>query len=113
MPRYCGLWRDDVTYEYNDEYRDIVVYKGQVYQVLAHGSSTSSLPTSTADWEQASKFSFVAMDTALIDSANIAGFTFRHAASSSPDNPVGIMESQNGKLKLDSEKGEITALAMP
>ena len=111
MPRYCGLWRDDVTYEYNDEYRDIVVYKGQVYQVLAHGSSTSSLPTSTVYWEQASKFSFVAMDTALIDSANIAGFTFRHAASSSPDNPVGIMESQNGKLKLDSEKGEITALA--
>ena len=111
MPRYCGLWRDGVTYEYNDEYRDIVVYNGQVYQVLAHGTSTSSLPTSTVYWEQASKFSFVAMDTALIDSANIAGFTFRHAASSSPDNPVGIMESQNGKLKLDSEKGEITALA--
>lgn len=111
MPRYCGLWRDDVTYEYNDEYRDIVVYKGQVYQILAHGTSTSSLPTSTVYWEQASKFSFVAMDTALIENANIAGFTFRHAASSSPENPVGIMESQNGKLKLDSEKGEITALA--
>ena len=99
MPRYCGLWRDDVTYEYNDEYRDIVVYKGQVYQVLAHGSSTSSLPTSTADWEQASKFSFVAMDTALIDGANIAGFVFK-------DN---VLQSQSGSLVLDGESGKITA----
>ena len=111
MPRYCGLWRDDVTYEYNDEYRDIVVYKGQVYQVLAHGSSTSSLPTSTVYWEQASKFSFVAMDTALIDSANIAGFTFTRSGYDGNGNPVGVLESQNGTLKLDAANGKITALA--
>lgn len=97
MPRYCGLWRDDVTYEYNDEYRDIVVYKGQVYQVLAHGTSTSSLPTSTVYWEQASKFSFVAMDTALVDNANIAGFVFKDS----------VLQSQEGNLVLDGIGGEI------
>ena len=99
MPRYCGLWRDDVTYEYNDEYRDIVVYKGQVYQVLAHGSSTSSLPTSTVYWEQASKFSFVAMDTALIENANVAGFVFKNS----------VLQSQTGALVLDGNNGKITA----
>ena len=99
MPRYCGLWRDDVTYEYNDEYRDIVVYKGQVYQVLAHGSSTSSLPTSSTDWEQASKFSFVAMDTALIENANVAGFVFKNT----------VLQSQTGSLVLDGNNGKITA----
>ena len=99
MPRYCGLWRDDVTYEYNDEYRDIVVYKGQVYQVLAHGSSTSSLPTSAAYWEQASKFSFVAMDTALIENANVAGFVFKNT----------VLQSQTGSLVLDGNNGKITA----
>lgn len=99
MPRYCGLWRDDVTYEYNDEYRDIVVYKGQVYQVLAHGSSTTSLPTSSTDWEQASKFSFVAMDTALIENANVAGFVFKNT----------VLQSQTGSLVLDGNNGKITA----
>lgn len=99
MPRYCGLWRDDVTYEYNDEYRDIVVYEGQVYQVLAHGSSTTSLPTSSTDWEQASKFSFVAMDTALIENANVAGFVFKNS----------VLQSQTGSLVLDGNNGKITA----
>lgn len=99
MPRYCGLWRDYVTYEYNDEYRDIVVYKGQVYQVLAHGTSTSSLPTSSTDWEQASKFSFVAMDTALIENANVAGFVFKNT----------VLQSQTGSLVLDGNNGKITA----
>ena len=99
MPRYCGLWRDDVTYEYNDEYRDIVVYNGQVYQVLAHGTITTSRPTSTAYWEQASKFSFVAMDTALIENANVAGFVFKNS----------VLQSQTGALVLDGNNGKITA----
>lgn len=99
MPRYCGLWRDDVAYEYNDEYRDIVIYKGQVYQVLAHGTITTSLPTSTTYWEQANKFSFVAMDTALVDNANIAGFVFKNT----------VLQSQTGSLVLDGNNGRITA----
>ena len=99
MPRYCGTYETGVTYEYNDEYRDIVIYKGQVYQIKTHGTSTTSLPTSATYWEQASKFSFVAMDTALIDGANIAGFVFKD----------DVLQSQSGSLALDGQSGEITA----
>lgn len=103
MPRYCGFFEygSGVTYVYDDSYRDIVVYDGDVYQVLVKGNPAPDtiLPTNTSYWEKASKFSFVAMDTALIDGANIAGFMFKDK----------LLQSQDGTLSLNGANGEVIA----
>lgn len=115
MPRYCGFWNTDSSYVYDSSYRDVVIYNGNVFQVAAQGKTVTSTPPSTAtsneDWEVASKFSFVAMDTALISNANIAGFTFTYTGDDEQGRPIGVLESQNGTLKLDAANGEITAQA--
>jgi len=99
MPRYCGVFSygSGIEYVYNDEYRDIVVYEANVYQVLAKGMSVPStiLPTDTSYWEKANKFSFVAMDTAFADNANIAGFMFAREGYDSSGAPVGSLRSQS------------------
>ena len=104
MPRYCGEFKNGGSYVYNEEYRDIVVYNGNVYQVYAYGSTVSSTPSTSLSngyndgkWEMASKFSFVAMDTALIDGANIAGFEFKS----------NKMVSQYGHLIIDGVNGTL------
>lgn len=86
MPVYCGYFTSGTTYTYTDETRDIVLrdFGGQtfVFQVKVHGSSVTAAPSSStgdANWEVANKYSFVAMDTALIDGANIAGFMFKNS----------------------------------
>jgi hypothetical protein len=81
-----------------------VTYNGGVYIVKAfdaNGYISGKLPTNATYWVQASKDIFRAMDTALIDGANIAGFTFKN----------NVMQSQTGTLTLDGVNGEITALA--
>lgn len=81
-PRYCGVWRSGVGYVWDNDFRDIVIHKSageteyRAYQVKSFGVPVTSQPPS-ADWEEASKFSFVAMDTALIDNAVLAGFSFK------------------------------------
>ena len=99
MPRYRGTYNSSETYVYNSEYRDIVIYNGNAYIVKSYGYSGSAIPTNSSYWEQSSKFSFVAMDTALIDGANIAGFMFKNQK----------MQSQTGTLTLDGINGSIDA----
>lgn len=84
MPVYCGFFSAGTEYTYTNTTRDIVNYEidGGVFtfQVKRHGSAITVPPTSStgdANWEPASKFKFVAMDTALIDGANIAGFMYK------------------------------------
>lgn len=84
MPVYCGFFKSGETYTYTDSNRDIINYgiNGQVFtfQVKTHGASVTAAPTSPtgdSNWEAANKYSFVAMDTALIDGANIAGFMYK------------------------------------
>lgn len=84
MPVYCGFFSAGTEYTYTNTTRDIVNYEidGDVFtfQVKRHGSAITVPPTSStgdANWEPASKFKFVAMDTALIDGANIAGFMYK------------------------------------
>ena len=84
MPVYCGFYKSGTEYTYTNTTRDIVNYEidGGVFtfQVKRHGSAITVPPTSStgdANWEPASKFKFVAMDTALIDGANIAGFMYK------------------------------------
>lgn len=84
MPVYCGFFTAGTEYTYTNTTRDIINYEidGGVFtfQVKRHGSAITVPPTSStgdANWEPASKFKFVAMDTALIDGANIAGFMYK------------------------------------
>lgn len=84
MPVYCGFYSNGVEYTYTNTTRDIINYKidGGVFtfQVKVYGSVVTTPPTSStgdAHWEPASKYKFVAMDTALIDGADIAGFMYK------------------------------------
>lgn len=96
MPVYCGFYESGTEYTYTNTTRDIVNYNidGGVFtfQVKVHGATVTTPPTSStgdANWEPAGKFKFVAMDTALIDGANIAGFMYKNL----------LMKSRMGTLR--------------
>ena len=80
----------------------IVVYYGNAYIVKVFGYSGSDTPTNTLYWEQANKYNFVAMDTALIDGANIAGFMYKNQKMQSSSTSGGYPN-----LLLDGNAGEI------
>lgn len=110
MPRYRGEFvfnNESEPYVYDGEYRDIVIYDGNVYQVYMYGSSITEPPSIAANadndgkWQRANKFRFVAMDTALIDNANIGGFTFARKKYLNGA-PVGVMRSQYGPICISS-----------
>ena len=107
MPYNCGEYSSTSRYYYNADRRDIVTYEGGVYMVKsfdADGYISGYLPTNSTYWTQASQDIFRAMDTALIDGANIAGFTFKNNVM------LGGTDINNPTLKLDGINGEITAL---
>jgi hypothetical protein len=107
MARYRGRYKKGETYVWDAEYRDIMVYEGNAYQVKSLPSNIyadKDEPDWTL-WNPANKFDFVAMDTALISGANIAGFTFTVTGEDEHGNPVGTLASQNGNIVLDSEHG--------
>lgn len=117
IARYCGEYKEGVEYVYNDEFRDIVIYKGNVFQVLSYGSTVTDAPTvsdssdNDGKWQMASKFNFVAMDTALIDNANIAGFVFTRDGYKDGA-PYGRLSSQLStdgvpNLEIDAYNGSI------
>ena len=101
IARYRGIYSSSETYIYGYEnnilYRDIVVYNENAYQVKTKGDSVYNVTPSSSSsrWEQGSKFSFVAMDTALINNANVAGFTFRKIGEGSDGTPYGELRSQS------------------
>ena len=108
MPRYRGIYKQGEEYVWDETYRDIMIYQGNAYQVASFGDviKASSRVPDLSKWNQASKFDFVAMNTALIHEANIAGFTFFLDGYDDFGNPVGRLESQNGKIVLDSKNGK-------
>lgn len=104
QPRYRGLYSSSQTYVYDSEYRDIVIYNNNAYVVKVFGYSGSATPTNTVYWEQANKYSFVAMDTALIDGANIAGFMYKNEQMQSSSTYLGepnlVLDGRNGNIKV-------------
>ena len=111
MPRYRGIWKAvnaSDAYVWDETYRDIVVHEGQAYQVASLNLKlTTQEPSPNSDvWNQASKFDFVAMDTALIDGAHIAGFTFKDNKMVSMN---GEMDVSKATLVLDGTNGDIFA----
>jgi hypothetical protein len=128
--RLRGVWDASVTdYVYNDEYRDVVIYEGNKYQVLNQGTTVpaGSIPSvdSGSDnngiWEMADTFNFIATDTLIADSGNIGGFSFSTSKNADKTDKlvnghtVGWLSSvetdDNGDpvLQLNSETGEIKA----
>lgn len=104
MPYNCGEYNYLKRYYYNADRRDIVTYKGGVYMVRSFNESgyiRDILPTDTTYWMQGSEDTFRAMDTALIDKANIGGFMFS-AKKTVNGVPVGVLESQYGPMSIVS-----------
>ncbi|MCM0717377.1 hypothetical protein NBH15_03715 [Parabacteroides sp. W1-Q-101] len=116
MPRSCGFYdQNKAPYFWNEQYRDIVLYGFNnavyVFQVRNYspGKGVTVPPTSQdgdANWEVANKQIFVAMDTALIDGANIAEFQFKNKKMQSQDVDPSTGEPN---LLLDGKTGEIIA----
>lgn len=104
MARYRGVYNEDEEYVWDDTYRDIVIYDGNAHQVKSYGDKVSGV-FDASRWNSANKFDFVAMNTALIDGANIAGFVFDADGTDVYGNPVGVLRSQNGAIVLDSKNG--------
>lgn len=101
MPRARGAYSSETTYVYNSQYRDIVYTSdGRVWMVKNYGASFSNItPPNSSYWIEGNKQIFTAIDTALIDGANIAGFQFKN----------NKMQSSNGNLVLDGVNGILTA----
>lgn len=116
MPLYCGFYdQNKAPYFWNEQYRDIILYgfgnAVYVFQVRNYspGKGVTVPPTSQdgdANWEPANKLGFVAMDTALIDGANIAEFQFKNKKMQSQDVDPSTGEPN---LLLDGKTGEIIA----
>ena len=105
MPRNMGEYDDGVTYAYDDNYRDFVwsAKSGtpRVFMRKNKGYVKGVSPEADVNglyWEEVSRQTMTAIDTALIDGAWIGGFQIRNLR----------MESQNEgdpKLVLDGNSG--------
>lgn len=113
MPRCCGFYdQNKAPFFWNEQYRDIILYPfGNIYYIFqvrnySPEQGISVPPTSQngdANWEPANKLGFVAMDTALIDGADIAGFLFKNKLMQSRDVDPNTGEPN---LQLNGKTGE-------
>ena len=98
MPRNMGKFHEDVAYYYDEEYRDYVwdtteagtkVYirtsRGATYPEGSVKGSVIAPLSNTDYWTEAPRNSLTAIDTALIDEANIAGFVYKNRLMVSQD----------------------------
>ena len=140
MPRNRGKYSSTETYLYNDEYRDFVWHTpdGQETKVFmrdafgisfeennSQGGITNIEPGTVVDgvsyWVEVPKDTLTAIDTALIDTANIAGFVYKDLLMVSQDyhynTPDGnldatiILDGNTGYFKCTNAdvRGSITA----
>lgn len=111
MPRNCGKYDNTKSYLYNKDFRDCswidedgttAMYQVAVFGTQLKGSVPS--PTNT-DWMKGNKETFTAIDTALIEGANIARFMFKEGKMQSQAVTTinGVEESV---LSLDGDTGE-------
>jgi hypothetical protein len=123
-PNYVGEYdtMGNTSYVYNSSHRDIVSYKGMYFQVLTMGTSVTSEPPYTLSdgdddgkWQVFNNFRALAADTALVNNASLAGFTFTKKDYLINNRIVGTLKSQNTDdsgqpmLSMDSETGELIA----
>ena len=88
--------------------------RSRVWMVQTHGTSMYGKPPSSYagnGWLEGSKEVFTAIDTALIDGANIAGFGFKNGVMASLDGQTtDSFNPENSKLILDGKRGRATIL---
>lgn len=136
MPRNCGEWTPDKTYYYNNIYRDFVWMttsagvklfirdglgaavpgndanggvKGEKYKPTITSQNEDGLFYNDW-WLEVSKTVMTAIDTALIDTANIAGFMFKDGKMVSQETGSDpLNDISKSKLILDGTNGEIIA----
>ena len=138
MPRNRGKYDGSTEYFYNDEYRDYVWNSNGFVWIrqgrgLTEGTQTEGAikgiqPSTAGDteyWAVADRMSLTAIDTALIDEANIAGFMYKDGMMVSQErdenvtkeNPLGskiVINGNTGYLKCEDADvtGIITAGVM-
>lgn len=103
------------AYVWNPSYRDKVIhlFNGEyyVFHVRNYGASVTAAPSSAngdTNWEGVNKLNNIATDTAYIDKAIIAGFSYAKKAGKN----AGVLKSQqliDGEpaTSIDGETGEI------
>ena len=80
IPRPCGQWSSNVTYENNRLYIDVVSYNGQYYSCKK--TNVGQEPSANSQyWEAANKMKFVATDLLLAESAFIDNLGVRTIAT--------------------------------
>lgn len=128
MPRNRGEYSNTETYYYNDMYRDFVWYNDgnsvtKVYMREGYGMNEAypkndkqggvkgEVPSNTSlYWVEVPKTVMTAIDTALIDTANIAGFMFKDGKMVSQETGSDpLNDISKSKLILDGTNGEIIA----
>lgn len=109
--RNCGEWDETRTYVFNRDFRDSVwvAWGGgsRVFAMKHFGtSSTGENPLENSDvWDEANREIFTAIDTALIDGANIAGFMYKNQRMVSQ----AVDKNGNPNIELDGVYGYIKA----
>lgn len=113
MPRNCGYYDQNKTpYSWGEQYRDIILYPfAGIYHIFQVRNYNPELgiyvpptsPDGDAYWEPANKLGFVAMDTALIDGADIAGFLYKNKRMVSRDMDA---ETNQPMLAMNGQTGE-------
>lgn len=118
MPRNCGKFDITKHYYYTHEFRDFVwnnsTSSAKVYirksRYATVGDKEGAIcgvdVTDTDYWGEVPRETLTAIDTALIDTANIAGFMFRNGKMVSQENdPL----NEDANLILDGKNGVIIA----
>ena len=120
MPRNCGKFDITKHYYYTHEFRDFVwnnsTSSAKVYIRKSRYATVGDVKgaicgvdvTDTDYWEEVPRETLTAIDTALIDTANIAGFMFRNGKMVSQETGSDPLNEQSN-LILDGKNGIITA----
>ncbi|MEG0499648.1 MAG: hypothetical protein RR550_00820 [Rikenellaceae bacterium] len=115
FPRNCGEYKPATEYVYDADFRDCIWIKdgaiSRVFMVRSFGNSLVGVNplTDTSNptkWVEGNVEQFTAINTALIDGADIAGFLFKDGILQSKDtNSSGVPN-----IRMNGETGEIIAM---
>lgn len=110
FPRLRGDFDANTRYYYNSQFRDVVRFQVsgivRIYRIKNYSEAGISgiSPSNTAYWEEASIESFRAIDTALIDGADIAGFKYKNLKMITPVGTINGVKKNFANLTANEAK---------